>query len=59
MRPYVSANALAPSRGGHAPGSNMMGGYGGGWMGGGMWLSLVLVIVVAGLVAYIVARKKK
>jgi len=41
----------------------MMGGYGVGWMGGGGYggflLPVLLVVVVAGLVAWIVAQKKK
>ncbi len=61
----VAASAFAqPSQGGaygNGMGSGMMGGYGMGWMGGygGVWVTLVLVIVVAGLVAWFVAQKKK
>ena len=45
--------------GGNGPG--WMGGYGAGWMGGygGIWLPILLVIVVAGLVAWIVKNKGK
>lgn len=63
----VATSALAQSQGGYGPGngtgSGMMGGgYGGGWMGGGyggIWLPVLLVVVIAGLVAWIVAQKKK
>ena len=66
----VAASALAQSQGGYGTGSGMMGsntsgwmgGSGAGWMGGGyggIWLPVLLVIVVAGLVAWIVAQKKK
>ena len=65
----VAANALAQSQGGNA-GSGMMGGNGVGWTGGygpswmggyggGMWVPILLVIVVAGVVAWVVAQKKK
>ena len=39
--------------------SAMMGGHGAGWMGGGMWLAFLLAIVVAGLIAWFVAKKRK
>ena len=66
----VTTNALAQSQGGYGQGSGMMGGNGGGWMGGdgsswmggyggGILLPLLLVIVVAGLVAWAVAQKRK
>jgi hypothetical protein len=62
----VATSALAQSQGSYGPGngtgSGMMGGYGGSWMGGGyggIWLPVLLVIAVAGLVAWIVAQKKK
>jgi len=63
----VAASALAQSQGGYGPGNDMgsggmMGGYGFNWMGGGyggIWLPVLLVIVVAGLVAWIVAQKRK
>lgn len=46
-----------------AQNGNMMNGgnWGGGWMGGygGIWMPLLLVIVVAGLVAWIVKRGGK
>ena len=46
-----------------AQGGNMMndGNWGGGWMGGygGPWMLILLVIVVAGLVAWIVKRGGK
>ncbi len=57
----VAASAFSqPSQGG-AYGNGMMGSYGMGWMGGygGVWVVLLLVIVVAGLVAWFVAQKKK
>ncbi|MDP2240161.1 MAG: hypothetical protein Q8K18_08365 [Burkholderiales bacterium] len=64
--PIVSASALAQSQGGYGPGNDMgsggmMGGYGFGWMGGygGIWVPIVLVIVVAGLVAWVVTQMKK
>ena len=67
--PIVAASALAQSQGGNA-GSGMMGGNGVGWMGGygsswiggyggGIWMPVLLVIVVAGLVAWVIAQKKK
>ena len=39
----------------------MMDGYGTGWMGGygGIWMPILLVVVVAGLVAWIVTQKRK
>ncbi len=59
----VTTSALAQSQGGYGMGSGgMMDGYGGGWMGGGyggILLPLLLVIVVAGLVAWIVSQKGK
>jgi hypothetical protein len=65
----VTASALAQSQGGNA-GSGMMGGNGFGWMsghgsswmggyGGGMWVPLLVVIVVAGVVAWLVSQKNK
>lgn len=54
--------ALAQSQGGHGMGSGMMGGYGGGWMGGdcgGVWLLVLLVAVVAGLIGWLIAKKRK
>ncbi len=60
--PMMIASAQAQQQNGHAPGG-MMGGYGAGWMGGygfgGMWGPILVVIVVAGLVAWIVAQRKK
>lgn len=62
----AAASALAQAQSGYGPGngrSGMMGGDGAGWMGGygfgGMWVPILVVIVVAGLVAWIVAQKKK
>jgi uncharacterized membrane protein len=66
----VAASALAdPSQGSDGMGSEMssgmgsgmMDGYGGGWMGGygGIWVLILLVIVVAGLVAWVVKQKRK
>ena len=42
-------------------GYGMMDGYGTGWMGGygGIWMPILLVVVVAGLVAWIVTQKRK
>ena len=60
--PIVATSALAQSQGGYGMGSGMMGGYGAGWMGGGyggIWVPILLVAVVAGLVAWIVAQKRK
>lgn len=61
--PIVATSALAQSQGGYGMGSGMMGGYGASWMGGGGYggflLPVLLVVVVAGLVAWIVAKKKK
>jgi len=57
--PIAATSALAQSQGG---GSGMMGSYGAGWMGGGygeMWLPVLLVVVVAGIVVWIVAQKRK
>jgi len=66
----VTTTALAqPSQGGNGPGYGMMGGNGPGWMDGygfggmggygGMWLPILVVIAVAGLVAWIVSQKRK
>jgi len=66
----AASAALADGpQGGYGPGSGMMGnngsgwmgGYGSGWMGGygGIGLPILVVIVVAGLVAWIVSQKKK
>ena len=60
----VATPALAqPSQGGPAygMGPGMMGGYGFGWMGGygGIGLPILLVIVIAGLVAWIIKSKGK
>lgn len=65
----LAASVFAqPSQGGNygpgnGMGTGMMGGYGygDGWMGGygGISVPLLLVIVVAGLVAWFVAQKKK
>lgn len=42
-------------------GTGMMSGYGTGWMGGygGIWVPILLVAVIAGLVGWIVAQKRK
>lgn len=56
----LATNALAQSPGGHD--SDMMGGNGAGWMGGGYGGTLIpvlLVVVIAGFVAWIVVQKKK
>lgn len=55
----MAIGASAQSQGNY--GAGMMGGYGDGWMGGygGMWLPILVVIVVAGLVAWVVAKKRK
>jgi len=63
----VTASALAQqSQGGtygpgNGMGTGMMDGSGTGWIGGygGMWVTVLLVIVVAGFVAWVVAQKKK
>lgn len=57
----TTTSVLAQSQGGYGPGSGMMGGSGAGWLGGygGMGLPILLVIVVAGLVAWFVSQKKK
>lgn len=63
----MTADALAQAQGGSGPGSGMMGGGGNNWMGSfgagmggyGGWLPILLVIVVAGLVAWVVTQKKK
>lgn len=66
----VTTTALAqPSQGGSGPGNGMMGGNGTGWMDGygfggmggygGVWLPILVVIAVAGLVAWVVSQKKK
>jgi hypothetical protein len=58
----MAASALADTQeGGSGMGSGMMGGYGTGWMGGygGIWVPILLVAVVAGLVGWIVAQKRK
>lgn len=56
----AATNVFAQSQGGYGPGSGMMDGYGAGWMGGyGMGLPILLVIVVAGLVAWVISQKKK
>jgi len=52
--PIAAASALAQPQSGYGP-SGMMGGYGF----GGMWVPILVVIVVAGLVAWIVAQNKK
>lgn len=58
----VTTSVLAETpQGAYGPGSGMMGGYSFGWMGGygGMWLPTLVVIAVAGFVAWIVSQKKK
>lgn len=58
----IASSALAQSQGGYGMGAGMMGGYGGGWMGGGyggIWLIVLLVAVVAGLVGWLIAKKRK
>lgn len=58
----LATSALAQSQDGNVSGSHMMGGYGAGWMGGGyfgMLIPVLLVVVIAGLVAWIVAQKRK
>lgn len=63
--PIIAASALAdtqPSGSGYRMGSGMMDGYYGfGWMGGygGIWLPILLVIVLVGVVAWVVAPKRK
>lgn len=58
----LAASALAqPSQGGYGMGPGMMDGYSFGWMGGygGIWVPILLVVLVAGAVAWAVAQKKK
>lgn len=61
----ASALAAAPQGAygfGYGQDSDMMGGQGAGWMDGGyggIWLTVLLVIVVAGLVAWFVTKKRK
>jgi hypothetical protein len=66
----VTTTALAqPSQGGNGPGYGMMGGNGPGWMDGygfggmggygGIWGPILLVIVIAGLVAWVVSQNRK
>ncbi len=59
--PIVASSALAQSQGGYGMGPGMMGGYGAGWMGGygGIWVPILVVAVVAGIVAWIIAQKRK
>lgn len=52
--PILATSASAQSQGGYGMGSGMMGGGYGGFL-----LPVLLVVVVAGLVAWIVAQKKK
>jgi hypothetical protein len=57
----AQGQAQGQTQGAYGPG--MMRGYGAGWMGGGGYggflLPLLLVLAVAGLVAWVVAQKKK
>ena len=58
----VATSAMAQSQGGYGMGSGgMMGGYGAGWMGGygGIWVPILLVIVIAGFVAWVINQKRK
>ena len=59
----VAAVPLLVTRVSWAQNGNMMGGgmWGGGWMGGygWMWMPVLLVVVVAGVVAWIVKRGDK
>jgi uncharacterized membrane protein len=60
----MASSALAQTQGGsgYGMGSGMMGGYGPSWMGsgyGGILGLVLLVIVVAGLVGWFVAKKRK
>ncbi|MCP8688252.1 hypothetical protein [Marinobacterium sedimentorum] len=45
----------------HEGGFHMMDDYGSGWMGGhgGVWVMILLVAVVAGLVGWIIGKKRK
>jgi len=55
----MAASALADT---HEGGSGMMGSYSTIWMGGGyggIWVPILLVAVVAGLVGWVVAQKRK
>ena len=54
----AATSALAQSEGSYG----MMGGHGNGWMGGGyggFLLPVFLVVVVAGVVAWIIVKKRK
>ena len=56
----AATSALAQPQ--HGSDSAMMGDHGVNWMGGGyggMWLSVLLVLVIAGVVAWFVAKKRK
>ena len=58
--PFVGST-VAHAQGGYGMGAGMMGGYGE-WMGGGhggIWLLVLLVAVVAGLVGWLIAKKRK
>ena len=58
--PLVASSALAQSQSGSGMGPGMMNATG--WMGGGyggIWLLVLLVAVVAGLVGWIIGKKKK
>jgi Spy/CpxP family protein refolding chaperone len=61
----TTAALAQPSQGGNGPGygmgPGMMDGYGTGWMGGygGIWVPILVVVAVAGLVAWIVRQKRK
>ena len=58
----AASNALAQSQSGFGMGPGMMGGYGSNWMGGGYggpWLVILLALIIVGLVAWIIAKKRK
>ena len=60
--PILTTNVLAQAQGGHGAGSDMMGGHGAGWMGGGyggILVPVLLIVVIAGLVVWIVTKKRK
>lgn len=58
----ATASLLAAGAASAQNGSMMNGGsWGSGWMGGygGIWMPILLIVVVAGVVAWIVGRKDK
>ena len=58
---YQQSQGQGQGQGQGTYGPGMMYGYGAGWMGGygGTWVAILLVILGAGLVAWIVKRKRQ